>query len=88
MAKKNFKTGLDNLMSVTGIQKQEIDSEEFDENIELSEEIKQIFAAKIARLKEELVLWRSGKLTHEIFLKGLEENDLEYDPETDRFSIK
>ena len=87
MAKKNFKDGLDNLMSTTGIQKIENEINEIEENLEIPEEIKEMFLIKISKLKEELILWRTGKLTLEIFKKGLEDNNLKYDPENDKFSL-
>jgi hypothetical protein len=87
MAKKNFKDGLDNLMSTTGIQKVDIENFDSDQEFELSDEIKEMLLLKISKLKEELILWRTGRLTLEIFNKGLKENNLNYDPETDKFSL-
>jgi hypothetical protein len=46
-----------------------------------------MFIIKITKLKEELILWRTGKLTLDIFNKGLKENNLTYNPETDKFSL-
>jgi hypothetical protein len=87
MAKKNFKNGLDNLMSTTGIQKFDLDADEFEFDNDISDEIKEIFLTKITKLKEELKLWRTGTLTLDIFNKGLKENNLHYDSETDKFSL-
>ena len=70
MARKSFKSGLGSLIQ---------DSRIFNRKEEVKEDIgneKLLF--KINELNEELHLWRTGKLTKEIFVKSLKDNDLKY----------
>ena len=78
MAKKSFKTGLGNLIQNSSIA--------FEDNGFLNdagqlEKLKQ----KMQLLQEELLFWRTGKLTLEIFEKSLAENKLVYKPHTNTF---
>lgn len=80
MAKKSFKSGLGSLIR---------DSREENEKnnaIEENNEDSKDLINKISDLNDELKLWRTGKLTTEIFNKSLEENKLKYDKEDNSFS--
>lgn len=79
MAKKSFKSGLGSLIQNSSI--------EFKENgVQKDKDIEEKLRFKINQLQEELKLWRTGKLTLEIFEKSLQENKLTYNPKTNQFS--
>ncbi len=80
MSKKNFKGGLDSLFSSVGLEKNENKIQEEFEN--LDDEKKHWLIIKISRLKEELKLWRTGKIDVETFNKSLEESGLSYNEDT------
>ncbi len=91
MAKKNFKSGLDdffkeNLDEIKSItnqdQKENIKKDEV-ENVD-EQKIKWLFL-KLKRYEEELQLWRTGKLTVEKFQKTLKEQGILYDSEKNKF---
>jgi len=77
MSKKNFKIDLDDLMSTTGMSKEEVTPKK----IELSSEEKHWLLVKIDRLNQELHLWRTGNLNEELFHESLKKNKLSYDAE-------
>ena len=79
MAKKSFKSGLGSLIQNSSI--------EFKENgVQKDKDIEEKLRFKVNQLQEELKLWRTGKLTLEIFEKSLQENKLAYNPKTNQFS--
>ena len=89
MAKKSFKSGLDNLLASAGIKKKVIPQEpaetKEEKNLpekEISEDEKYWLVLKIERLEKELALWRNGKLTREEFNESLTKHGLKYKPET------
>lgn len=82
MSKKNFKNGLNNLLSNSKLDKNERSSIESDENI--SDEHKHWLLIKIERLNEELFLWRTGKINVEEFHKSLKKHSLKYNDETNQ----
>ncbi len=77
MARKNFKSDLGELITNSNI---DINSEQ-----ETSGNNDKLIAV-IAQLKQELHLWRTGKLTVEHFEKSLEKYHLKYDATTNTFS--
>jgi predicted nucleotide-binding protein (sugar kinase/HSP70/actin superfamily) len=99
MAKKSFRTGIDSLIEsniddineMTNSYKEEkiVKSENTDLgsiNIEdLSDEKVKWLLIKLRRSQDELKLWRTGKLTKEIFHKSLKEKGLAYNSETNDF---
>jgi len=79
MARKSFKGGLGSLILDSRKEyKQEAEKENVEEDRTL------LF--KLDELNEELHLWRTGKLTTEIFTKSLKENKLKYDKKNNSFS--
>lgn len=100
MAKKSFRTGIDSLMEnsideinqMTNRNKEEVKKE----NSEISdlgsiniedisdEKVKWIFI-KLKRSTDELKLWRTGKLTTDLFNKSLKESGLRYIAEKNEF---
>jgi len=80
MSKKNFKGGLNSLFSSSGLEKNEDKIQEEFES--LDDEKKHWLIIKISRLKEELKLWRTGKIDVETFNKSLEESGLSYNEDT------
>ncbi|NPA67061.1 MAG: hypothetical protein GXO50_00465 [Chlorobi bacterium] len=93
MAKKSFKSGLDNLLASAGIKKKNIPAEEpkKTENKDtdtISEEKKLLLAVKIERLEKELALWRTGKLSVKEFHESLGRFGLSYNPETNIITEK
>lgn len=78
MAKKSFKSGLGSLIQNSSI--------EFEDNGVKKEDGEKKLKFKINQLQEELKLWRTGKLTLEIFEKSLKESNLSYNPTTNQFS--
>ena len=89
MAKKSFKGGLDNLLASAGIKKKidvkEDVAEQKKETKDLSEEEKHWVLIKIDSLKEELKLWRSGKISVDKFHESLKKEGLKYNPEKNDF---
>ncbi len=89
MAKKSFKGGLDNLLASAGLKKKNDVKEEVieqkKETKNLSEEEKHWVLIKLDNLKEELKLWRSGKISIEKFHESLKEQGLKYNSETNEF---
>ena len=89
MAKKSFKGGLDNLLASAGLKKknevQEEVTEEKKETKVLSDDEKHWLLIKLDNFKEELKLWRSGKISVEKFHESLKEHGLQYNSETDEF---
>jgi len=100
MSKKSFKSGIDYLMEdsideinqVTTYKKEEIkkeksvNSDTVNINIEdiEDEKIKWLFI-KLSRFQDELKLWRTGKMTVDLFNKSLKENGLKYISEKNDF---
>ena len=77
MAKKSFKSGLGSLIQNSSI--------EFEDNGVKKDDVEKL-KFKINQLEEELKLWRTGKLTIELFEKSLKENKLSYNSRTNTFS--
>ena len=82
MARKTFKSGLDSLLSSTGLEKDSKRTEKISVKKELSKEEEHWLLHKIERLRKELKLWRTGDLTVEKFHESLENNNLKYNPDT------
>lgn len=91
--KKNFKGGLDSLIeSSLGITKEDIERNRMEQEHKATEsdgvttvvDTKEIeyLKYKIADLKSELYLWRSGKLTVETFAESLKNHGLAYNDKT------
>ncbi len=79
MAKKSFKSGLGSLIQNSNI--------EFEDNgVQKENDTGEKLRFKISQLQEELKLWRTGKLTLEIFEKSLKDNNLSYNPKTNQFT--
>jgi hypothetical protein len=79
MAKKSFKSGLGSLIQDSSI--------EFEENgISNGSGYTDTLRTKIEQLQNELKLWRTGKLTLDLFEKSLEDNHLAYNANTNSFS--
>lgn len=78
MTRKSFKGGLESL-----IHDSRINNQEEEEKVVVHDE-KLLF--KINELNEELHLWRTGKLTTEIFTKSLKENNLKYNKKDNSLS--
>ncbi|OQY03858.1 MAG: hypothetical protein B6I20_04160 [Bacteroidetes bacterium 4572_117] len=80
MARKSFKSGLGSLIQDSRVENQEEKVKEVavhDEKLML----------KINELNDELHLWRTGKLTVDIFEKSLKENKLKYNKKENSFTI-
>ncbi len=78
MAKKSFKGGLGSLIQDSRIDRQrEAEKEEPKDDTLLF---------KYNELNEELHLWRTGKLTTEIFDKSLKKNNLQYNKKNNSFT--
>ncbi len=82
MAKKTFKSGLDSLLSSTGLEKDTERTEKISEKKEISQKEQHWLLHKIERLRKELKLWRTGELNLDKFKASLEKNNLRYNPET------
>ncbi len=89
MAKKSFKSGLDNLLASAGIKKKEVPKDDFGDKSAESKVVKEPDAdtkhwllIKNERLEEELALWRNGKLSVDIFKDSLKKHGLLYKAET------
>ncbi len=76
--KKNFKSGLTNIIEESLNILSSIDSDS-----DTNQTIQQL-QNKIALLEKELYLWRTGKLTLEKFNKSLQEHGLKYNPQTNQ----
>ncbi len=78
MAKKSFKSGLNDLFKDNFNNEEEKNDQT--SNVEnLDDEQIQHLILKIQRYEKELHLWRTGKLTPEKFRKSLEDFGLTYD---------
>ena len=89
MAKKSFKGGLDNLLASAGLKKKsdirkEVTKEK-KETKDLPDEEKHWLLIKLDSLKEELKLWRSGKISIDQFHESLKNHGLKYNPDTNEF---
>jgi len=91
MAKKSFKSGLDNLLASAGIKKKVVSEEtvavEQKKNQDKKndkEDDKYWLQIKNERLEEELSLWRTGKLSVDEFNESLKKYGLKYKSETNR----
>lgn len=88
MAKKSFKSGLDNLLASAGIKKKTVPEEPHNEQKktpvkkDINEDDKHWLMIKAERLEEELSLWRNGKLTVIEFNESLKKHGLKYKTET------
>ena len=82
MAKKNFKNGLDILLSSSGIEKKNKKEDIVEKIKELDDDQKHWLLIKNDRLNKELHYWRTGKLTPETFTESLKRNKLQYNSET------
>ncbi len=88
MAKKNFKSGLNNLFNDNADEIKQVsgnDETEISTNINLddiSDEKLKWLLIKLQRYEKELKLWRTGQLTKEKFLESLKDFNLTYDDET------
>ena len=80
MARKSFKGGLGSLIQDS--RKENLQEKE-EEKEGIKQEEKLLF--KYNELNEELHLWRTGKLTIEIFEKSLKENNLKYNKKSNSF---
>lgn len=98
MAKKNFKSGLENLFkeNFDEIKNANGSNDKKDEKIELSgisldditdEKLKWLLI-KIQRYEKELKLWRTGKLSTKEFENSLKKFNLTYNSETNEIEIK
>jgi hypothetical protein len=94
MAKKNFKSGLDDLFkenieeinNVTETEKKVVEVPETVNVEDISDEKVKWMYIKLQRYEKELHLWRTGELTLEKFEETLEEQGLTYDPEFKEFT--
>ncbi|MBN1252992.1 MAG: hypothetical protein JXA16_12725 [Bacteroidales bacterium] len=79
MAKKDFKSGLGSLIRDSRVENQEnnIDEDIHENSINLIN--------KIDDLNAELRLWRTGKLTTQIFENNLKSNNLAYNQKDNSF---
>ncbi len=88
MAKKSFKSGLDNLLASAGIKKKSapeevsVDKKQEVKKTEISDDEKYWLQIKTERLEEELFLWRTGKLSVNEFNDSLKKHGLKYKSET------
>ena len=91
MAKKSFKSGLDNLLASAGIKKKIVSEETLavepkkkqrDKNY--TEDEKYWMQIKNERLEEELFLWRTGKLSVNEFNESLKQYGLKYQSDTNK----
>ncbi len=99
MAKKNFKSGLDdlfkeNLHEINDVNNNNETPEKKQVNVsginidDIDDEKLRWLLIKIQRYEKELQLWRTGKLTPEKFKETAEKFGLIYDPETNNFIKK
>ncbi len=91
MAKKTFKSGLDDFFkeNIEDLeQNKEISKTEIPESINLediSDDKLKWLLIKIKRYEKELHLWRTGKLNLETFLSSLKAQKLKYNEDTRQF---
>ncbi len=85
MAKKSFKKGLGSLIQDSRIE--DTINDNVESNIDKEEVDKKISWLKIQLEKKdkELKLWRTGKLTIDLFESSLKESNLEYIKKTNSF---
>ena len=94
MAKKNFKSGLDNLFKenideINDInRKEEIKTSETIKIEDISDEEVKWLHIKLRRYEKELLLWRSGKLTLKKFQESLQNLNITYNKESNEFNEK
>ncbi len=70
--KKSFKQGLNSIIKESLV------------SIEEEEKGIKALKAKISILERELMLWRTGQLTPELFEQSLKEHGLKYNPQTNQ----
>ncbi len=88
MSKKNFKTGLDNLIVNSDIDQSIKNNGKKDAPTEATDaERIDWLLLKIERLQDELHKWRTGKLSVEEFHTSLEKFNLKYNSETNDFEV-
>ena len=92
MAKKNFKSGLDdlfkkNITEINNINKKEekIETSETVNIEDISDEKVKWLHIKLRRYEKELKLWRTGELNLEKFKESLKNMHLSYDSESNEF---
>lgn len=99
MAKKNFKGGLDSLLSNSQIDsdipkppvveenvENNLENSDIDSNtVSITDEERAWYIYKIELLNTELKMWRTGQLTQPKFYKSLEEKKMTYNPEDNLF---
>ncbi len=82
MAKKSFKSGLDNLLASAGIIKKTDAAKNEEDKLSaekiISDEEKHWMLIKIENLNKELALWRTGKLSVVEFQESLKQYGLIY----------
>ncbi len=83
MARKSFKTGLGELITNSSIES-DITTTKNDAAEDNASNDKLNFV--IAQLKKELHLWRTGKLTVDIFEESIKDCNLKYNKDTNEFS--
>jgi len=85
MAKKSFKDGLGSLLD--DIKKDKQSEQQFleEQKPKKSDEYYLWIETKIERQNFELMKWRTGQLTVEMFAESLKEHQLKYNPDTNRF---
>ncbi|MBN2662136.1 MAG: hypothetical protein JXR68_00685 [Bacteroidales bacterium] len=95
MAKKNFKSGLDNLFKENQEEINQISQKKEEKNIstnidlnDISDEKLKWLLIKIKRYEKELKLWRTGELNTDNFEKSLKNHNLTYDSETNQIIPK
>ncbi len=83
MSKKNFKGGLDSLLSGSLDKNKTSDKDEpkTKKEVKLTEEDKHFLQEKNDRLLKELHLWRTGRLDIKSFHESLKTKGLKYDAE-------
>jgi len=95
MAKKNFKTGLDNLFKENQEEINQVSPKKEETNISTNIDLENIsdeklkwLLIKIKRYEKELKLWRSGIITAESFEQSLNDQNLTYDSERNKIISK
>ncbi len=85
MARKNFKSDLGELITGSNIEL-EVSKNTAQDSQDSKDDKDGKLNFAINQLKEELHLWRTGKLTMELFKKSIKEHGLKYDAEKNEFS--
>ncbi len=93
MAKKNFKKGLnllieENIDDINEVTSKKVDDANLIDKIDIeniTDKKLKWMLIKIQRLEKELLLWRTGKLNIDNFMKSLKEHGLEYDKKNNKF---